>query len=75
MSRAGDCWDNAVMESFFATLKIELVADTNWVTRDEARRALSSYINVWYNHQRRHASLGYRSPVQYERYLAQLRIA
>jgi len=75
MSRSGDCWDNAVVESFFATLKTELVADANWPTRATAYRSLASYIEVWYNHQRRHASLGYRTPVQYERDLAQLRIA
>ena len=75
MSRAGDCWDNAVVESFFATLKTELVADARWPTRATALRALVKYIDIWYNHQRRHASLGYRSPVAYERALAQLRIA
>lgn len=75
MSRPGDCWDNAVVESFFATLKTELVSDAHWPTRAEAHHQLVSYIDVWYNHQRRHASLGYRSPVEYERQLAQLRIA
>lgn len=75
MSRAGDCWDNAVVESFFATLKTELVAGAHWATRAEAQRELVGYIDVWYNHQRRHASLGFRSPVDYERSLAQLRIA
>lgn len=66
MSRAGDCWDNAVAESFFATLKTELVADADWPTRAAAHRALFDYIEPWYNHQRRHASLGYRSPAEYE---------
>jgi putative transposase len=66
MSRKGDCWDNAVVESFFATLKTELVADTTWATRDDARTALFEYIEGWYNRERRHSSLGYRSPVQYE---------
>lgn len=66
MSRAGDCWDNAVMESFFATLKGDLVIDADWHTRTEATAALVEYIDVWYNRQRRHSSLGYRSPVQYE---------
>jgi putative transposase len=75
MSRPGDCWDNAVVESFFATLKTELVVDARWPTRAAALRALSAYIEIWYNHQRRHASLGYRSPVEYERHLAQLRMA
>lgn len=67
MSRRGDCWDNAVAESFFATLKRELVAGTNWQTRDEARTAVFEYIEVWYNQQRRHSSLGYLSPAAYER--------
>ncbi len=67
MSRAGDCWDNAVAESFFATLKGDLVVDADWPTRRDATVALCEYIDVWYNRQRRHSSLGYRSPVQYER--------
>jgi putative transposase len=71
----GTCWDNAVPESFFATLKTELVADARWPTRAAAHRDLSVFIDVWYNHQRRHASLGFRSPVQYERDLARLRTA
>lgn len=66
MSRVGDCWDNAVVESFFATLKTELVAGADWRTRDEARQALFGYLEVWYNRQRRHSSLGYRSPVAFE---------
>jgi putative transposase len=66
MSRRGDCWDNAVAESFFATLKRELVADADWQTRDEARTAVFEYIEVWYNQQRRHSSLGYLSPAAYE---------
>jgi putative transposase len=67
MSRAGDCWDNAVVESFFATLKTELVTDARWPTREAAHRDLAEYLDVWYNQQRRHASLGYRTPVEYER--------
>jgi putative transposase len=66
MSRAGDCWDNAVVESFFATLKTELVSDARWPTREAAHRELAEYLDVWYNHQRRHATLGYRTPAQYE---------
>ena len=66
MSRVGDCWDNAVAESFFATLKREWVDDADWATRDEARTAVFEYIEVWYNRQRRHSSLGYRSPAAYE---------
>jgi transposase InsO family protein len=75
MSRRGDCWDNAVVESFFATLKTELATSNRWPTRAAAQRDLGEFIDRWYNHQRLHASLGYRSPVQYERDLARLRIA
>lgn len=66
MSRPGDCWDNAVAESFFATLKTELVADAHWPTRQAAQRDLFEYIEVWYNRQRRHATLDYRTPAEYE---------
>lgn len=66
MSRKGDCWDNAVVESFFSTLKSELVEDAKWATREEARLALFEWIEVWYNRQRRHSSLGYMSPMQFE---------
>jgi putative transposase len=66
MSRVGDCWDNAVAESFFATLKRELADDADWATRDDARSAVFEYIEVWYNRQRRHSSLGYLSPAAYE---------
>jgi transposase InsO family protein len=66
MSRVGDCWDNAVAESFFATLKRELADDADWTTREDARTAVFEYIEVWYNRQRRHSSLGYVSPVAYE---------
>jgi len=66
MSRLGDCWDNAVVESFFATLTKELLIDTEFETRTAASRALFEFIEIWYNRQRRHSSLGYRTPVQYE---------
>lgn len=66
MSRLGDCWDNAVVESFFATLKTELAFDSDWKTRGEARRAVVDYIEVWYNRKRRHQTLGYLTPAQYE---------
>ncbi len=67
MSRLGNCWDNAVAESFFATLKTELVAEARWQSRSQAHRDLFEYIEVWYNRQRLHASLGYRTPEEYER--------
>jgi transposase InsO family protein len=66
MSRTGDCWDNAVMESFFGALKRELVHRTTFATREEARRALFDYIEVFYNRSRLHSTLGYLSPAQYE---------
>lgn len=66
-SRRGNCWDNAVMESFFATLKTEVVADATWRTRAQARAELGAYLDGWYNYERRHSSLGYLSPVAYER--------
>jgi putative transposase len=68
MSRKGDCWDNAVVESFFATLKSELVNDIRWQSRDHARAAIAGYIEGWYNRRRRHSTLGYLSPVQFELY-------
>ena len=67
MSKRGDCWDNAVAESFFATLETELILEADWPTRDAARQAIFAYIETWYNRERRHSSLGYRSPVEYER--------
>lgn len=69
MSRKGDCWDNAVAESFFATLELELIINSDWHTRDEARRAIFRYIETWYNRERRHSTLGYLSPVAYEKEL------
>jgi len=66
MSRRGDCWDNAVTESFFATLKKELVKTSDWKTREEARGDIFDWIEVWYNRQRRHSSIGYLSPAEYE---------
>jgi putative transposase len=66
MSRRADCWDNAPMESFFASLKKELVRDADFATRAEARAAIVEYIEVFYNNQRRHSSLGYVSPAEYE---------
>jgi len=66
MSRVGDCWDNAVVESFFATLTKELLGDCPFATRTEASREIFEFIEIWYNRKRRHSTLGYRSPVDYE---------
>jgi len=67
MSRKGNCWDNAAMESFFGTLKDECVRETFYASHEEARSALFTYIEAYYNRVRRHSTLGYMSPLQYER--------
>ncbi len=67
MSRKGDCWDNAPMESFFGTLKQELVHPERFATREEAQAKLFEYIEVFYNRQRRHSALGSQSPAEFER--------
>ena len=67
MSRKGNCWDNAPMESFFASLKRELVHRRRFKSREEARQAIFWWIEAWYNRIRRHSSLGYISPEQFER--------
>jgi putative transposase len=67
MSRVGDCWDNAVAESFFAALKTELIYRRPWPTKHEARLAIHDYIGGFYNPHRRHSSLGYLSPMDFER--------
>jgi putative transposase len=71
MSRKGDCWDNAVAESFFATLKTELVYLTKFKTREEAKRAIFDFIETFYNHRRRHSTLDYVSPVEFENQFVQ----
>jgi putative transposase len=67
MSRKGDCWDNAVAESFFHTLKVELIHGKYYNTRQEAMTDIFEYIEVFYNRQRRHSHLGYLSPVDFEK--------
>jgi putative transposase len=67
MSGVGQCWDNAPMESFFASLKKELVHHEDYATREEARASIFEYVEVFYNRQRRHSTLGYVSPAEYER--------
>lgn len=66
MSAKGDCYDNACMESFFGTLKKELVHRRRFKTRAQARLAIVNYIETWYNSKRLHSSLDYMSPVEYE---------
>jgi transposase InsO family protein len=67
MSRKGDSWDNAVAESFFHTLKVELIHGKTYNTLQEAKTAIFEYIEVFYNRQRRHSYLGYLSPDEYEK--------
>jgi transposase InsO family protein len=66
MSRRGDCWDNAVVESFFASLKVERLRERHFTSVEEVRDELEDYIERFYNRQRRHSTLGYVSPVIYE---------
>lgn len=66
MSRLGDCYDNAAMESFWGTLKTELVHHEEYKTKDEAKASIFRYIQCWYNRRRRHSAIGYKSPEQFE---------
>jgi transposase InsO family protein len=67
MSRRGNCWDNAVAESFFATLKTELVHDVIFTSREAAKTTIAEWIEIFYNGKRRHSSLDYHSPLEFER--------
>jgi len=67
MSKKGDCYDNAMIESFWATLKEECFEKRIFSSRNEAKAAIFEYIEIYYNRKRRHSSLGYLSPVHYER--------
>ncbi len=75
MSRKGDCWDNAVSESFFHSLKTELVHHERFKTRAEANQAIFEYIEVFYNRQRLHSTNDYMSPVNYEAKMLQYQMA
>jgi transposase InsO family protein len=66
VGRTGQCWDNALAESFFATIKGELLEHRPWPTHTAARAAIFDYIEGWYNTRRRHCALGYLSPAAYE---------
>lgn len=66
MSRRGNCWDNAVTESFFHTLKGHIIHDSNFTTRQEANTALFEYIEIYYNRVRRHSAIGWLSPITFE---------
>ena len=67
MSAKGACWDNAVAESFFHSLKTECIYQQRFASRDQARDAIFDYIEVFYNRQRRHSTIGYQAPLVYER--------
>jgi len=67
MSRKGNCWDNSVAESFFATLKKELIHRQHWLSKGQVTAAISDYIGAFYNRERRHSSIGFMSPADYER--------
>ena len=66
MSRKGDCWDNAVAESFFPTIKAELIDDEAYSTRADAVTSIADYIELFYNVERRHSHLNYVSPIEFE---------
>ena len=66
LSRPRQCWDNAVAEAWFATLKLELIDRHSWATRAQVRRAVFEFVEVFYNRKRLHSSLGFLSPVDYE---------
>jgi putative transposase len=66
MSRKRDCWDNAAAESLFSSMKVELKPERLWATRAEARSEIFEYIESWYNRKRRHSTLGYLSPMEFE---------
>ncbi len=67
MSRKGDCWDNAVAESFFGSLKTQWTDDQDYLTHEDAKKSIFEYIELFYNLKRRHSHLGYKSPIDFER--------
>ncbi len=75
MSRKGNCWDNAVAESFFKNLKTEWTNEENYSTAQKASVSVFEYIEAWYNTKRRHSSLNYQTPTEYENYLLTLKTA
>jgi putative transposase len=75
MSRKGNCWDNAVMESFFSRLKVELIYAENYKMVDEARTGIFEYIEIFYNRIRRHSAIGYVSPHVYEQQFEQITVS
>jgi putative transposase len=75
MSRKGNCWDNAVAESFYKKMKTEMVYHTIFKTRTQAKLAVFEYLEVWYNRERKHSTLGYLTPCQYENFFIQKAVA
>ena len=75
MSRKNDCWDNSVAESFFGTLKIERIFDSIYQTREEAKRDIVDYIEMFYNNKRRHSYLGYLGPREFEKVMTMKKAA
>ena len=75
MGSVGDCYDNAVAEAFFATLKVELLHRQAWPTRAATRLAIFEYVEVWYNRRRRHSTLAYATPTEYETLALEVAIA
>jgi len=75
MSRKGNCWDNAAMESFFSRLKVELIYAENYKTVETARSGIFEYIESFYNRSRRHSAIGYVSPHDYEQQFEQLTVS
>ena len=71
MSRKGNCWDNAVAESFFKTMKTELIYHCSYQTKAQAKLAVFEYVEIWYNRERRHSALGYKTPCQQEELMLQ----
>lgn len=67
MSRKGDCWDNAVAESFFGSLKVEQIFGMQYLSRHAAKQDIVDYIEMFYNSRRRHSYLGYTSPMEFEK--------
>ena len=75
MSRKGNCWDNAVMESFFGRLKVELIYAENYKTVEDIHAGIFEYIEIFYNKQRRHSAIGYMCPNEYEKQYNQLNVS
>ena len=67
MNKKGGCWDNAVAKSFFHTLKVKLIHRMKLMTREEAKRKIFEYVEMYYNRKRAHSTLGYLSPFEYEK--------